>query len=89
MAKGGDKKELISAITTKINQYPERLKNDEKIIQDRIAVYKDASLVDDSYYEKVEKEQRKEINRFREAQVASLPESFKTKSGLLFPSKKG
>ena len=88
-AKGGDKEELITAITTKINQYPERLKNEEKIIQDRIAVYKDASLVDDSYYEKVEKEQRKEINRFREAQVASLPESFKTKAVLLFPSKKG
>jgi hypothetical protein len=81
---GGSKIELIANLEKKFKDYPERLKKEEKLIQDRISIYKDASKVDDSYNNKIEKEKEKEFNRKVEAQVASLPETFTTKTGIKF-----
>ena len=81
---GGTRLDLISLLEKKIIDFPDRLKKEEKLIEDRISIYMDASKIDESYYEKIQNEQEKEIYRRKEAQVASLPESFTTKSGLIF-----
>jgi hypothetical protein len=83
-AKGGKKVEMISNTTAKVNQYAERLKAEEKSISNKISLYSDAAKVDESYTKKLEREKEKDTFLKKELPIASLPESFTTKSGLIF-----
>jgi hypothetical protein len=84
--KGGTKSELVTSITTKINQYAERLKAEEKSLSNKISLYTDASVADTSYNKKIELEKIKEDLARKvnfELQV-NLPETFTTKTGIKF-----
>jgi hypothetical protein len=58
--KGATKSELVTSITSKINQYAERLKAEEKSISNRISLYTDASVADTSYNKRIEQEKEKD-----------------------------
>jgi len=83
-AKGGNKVELISNTTAKVNQYPERLKAEEKSISNKISLYSDAAKVDESYIKKLEREKEKDTFLKKEIFEKELPASFTTKSGIKF-----
>jgi len=83
-AKGGNKVDLISNTTAKVNQYAERLKAEEKSISNKISLYSDAAKVDVSYTKKLDREKEKDTFLKKEIFEKELPASFTTKSGIKF-----
>jgi formylglycine-generating enzyme required for sulfatase activity len=74
----------VTSLTSKINQYAERLRVEEKSISNKISLYTDASVADTSYNKKIEQEREKNILIIKELQVVTLPETFTTKTGIKF-----
>ena len=82
--KGGTKSELVTSITSKINQYAERLKAEERSISNKISLYTDASVADMSYNKKIEREKERLGLSKKEILELELPETFTTKTGIKF-----
>ena len=85
-SRGGTRDVYVTSLTSKINQYAERLKAEEKSISNKISLYTDASVADTSYNKKIELEKIKEDLARKvnfELQV-NLPETFTTKTGIKF-----
>jgi hypothetical protein len=69
---GGTRDDLISNVNNKINQFGNRLRAEENVISEKISLYRDATLVDESYNKKIEKEKEKE--NLRSAQLRNFLE---------------
>jgi hypothetical protein len=82
--KGGNRSDLVLATEKKIKDYPEKLKQYELEIQEKISLYTDAAKVDSSYNKKLKKELEREGYLYKEAQVLLLPQSFKTRTNIKF-----
>ena len=84
-SRGGTRDMYVSTLTAKINQYKERIKKEEKILNEKISLYTDAFKAEESYNKKIQTETEKVFLVKKEIFGFDIPpETFTTKTGVKF-----